>query len=371
MKQKEITKLICLALMPILATMVGWLLLDRAFAHLQFELAVPTLNTLWYFLSSLVLLLLGLAAFSVVAVLEQRYRLSLALTFILPLILLIILGINVYTLIGAGIYLVGLVQLALKVQEERNERLKVSMNKYMRYGLGLAISAMLLAISISFYGAAVGRGTERLDPIDVLSRLAANGVNQALTIQIPGYKPDITLDEFMLLVFATQFKEAEAAAETETIFGINITDIMGDVGDISPEAVRAILPADFEERVKDEPGYLTEIYAQVRNELIIQQLFAARNELLKNFHIEADGNDQISSVIEKILWVKLNDIFKPFKYLIPPILALTLYFALQIFGLIYSGLTRFFGILLFQMLKISKFFKVEEETTKGEIIKLS
>ncbi len=374
MNQKEIKKLVGLGAVILLVSVFGWWMLRSVFSDLQLSLAIPGWGVLINFILSLLILLLVLALYGVVSALESRNWFKLALGIILPLSLMAMLGVSIYTLIGAVIWLAGLIQFGYKVREERQERLKVSINKYLRHGLGLAISATILAISISFYGTVVDQGTEKMDPIDVLSRVASNGANQALAIQVPGYDPNMSLDEFMLLLFATKLNETKAAEDNSTqsdsFFGVDLSGVMENADDISTEDLKALLPPDFEEKVKDNPEYITDVYEQIKNELIIMQLAEVRDELLKTLNIEAEGTDSVGSVVEKAVHVQLDDIFSPFKYLIPPILALTLYFALQIFGFLYVWIARLLAIIVFGILKMAKMFKIEEEVKKAQVIKL-
>jgi len=383
MNQKELYKIIGLSLIALLTSLVGWMFMELVFTDLEFTLALPSLRMLWNFIWALIFLFFSLAIFGIISALESRNLFKLIMSLALPLTLLLVIGLNLYTLIGAGLWVVGFLQFGYKVREERNERTKVSINKYLRHGLGLLISSMILAISISFYGTAITRGAEKMDPVDVLAKFSTNGVNQFLTMQLPGYNPEMTLDEFLFFVFANQFKgslpevQAQELPEnnadefnSETLLGIDISDLLKDLEGVSPQEMEEILPPGFFEQIKNDPALITGVYQSIQDEVIGQQIASAREELLKSLDIEAQGTDPVGSVIEQALKVQLNGIFRPFKYLIPPILALTIYFLLQIFGFIYVWIVRLMAVLVYGLLKVTRFFRIDTETVKSQVIKL-
>ncbi|MDD5342199.1 MAG: hypothetical protein PHI73_02595 [Patescibacteria group bacterium] len=384
MKQREIIKLVGLGLVLILTSLAGWWFLGETFGGMQFVFKPLTMTTLWNFVASLFFLLLALAIFGILAAVEQKRWFMVLTSAVLPMTLLVALGDSLYTLVAAGIWFLGLLQFGFKIREEKRARIKASIVKFLRNGLGLCISALLLAISISFYGAMTTKGTEGLDSVEVLSKFTANAGNQILVMQVPGYNPKMTLDEFILLLLAQGSEGAqkvEAAEEQSELnlpiggdqssfFGLDLSGMTNELQGISPDELKAAIPPDFEEQVKKDPEYIKKVFQDIKDQMVGQQIAKAREQLVKALNIEADGDDQMGTVLEKALEAYFDDLFKPFKYLIPPILALTVYFLLQIFGFVYCWITRFLAFVVYGILRLTKFVRYEKEMKECQIIKL-
>lgn len=377
----KLLKLAGLSLAPILFTILAGSTLNRVFDQLQDTLAVPSYSILFDLVGALLMFLLVMSFFGLVAMLETGRRFTPGLSLLLPLILMFILGMNIYTGIGVFLWFVGLLQYGLKVRQERSERLRMDVLKLIKPGLGLGISTILLAISLSFYAAIAQRGTEKLDPIEATARFTTNAVNQFLVMKLPGYRPEMTVDEFLFLIVTQNFKPGQAAhaqvtnepilpglGEGNAFLGIDFDQLSKDLSAIPREELEKQLPPDFLEKVKSNPEYVQEVFRLVQNEMVGQQITVARRNLLEALHVDAVGTDPVGIVLEKAIAVQLNDAFRPFKFILPPILALTLYFALQIFGFIYAWVAQFFGLLAFHLLKWTNFFKVTRETRQAEVI---
>ncbi|MDD5567271.1 MAG: hypothetical protein PHH01_03700 [Patescibacteria group bacterium] len=384
MKQREIIKLVGLGLVLILTSLAGWWFLGETFGGVQLVFKPMTMATLWNFIASLFFLLLALAIFGILAAVEQKRWFMVLTSAVLPMTLMVALGDSLYTLTAAGIWFLGLLQFGFKIREEKRARIKASIVKYLRNGLGLCVSTLLLAISISFYGAMTAKGTEGLDSVEVLSKFTANAGNQILVMQVPGYNPEMTLDEFILLLLAQgsegaqKVEAAEAQSELNlpiggdqsSFFGLDLSGMTNELQGISPDELKAAIPPDFEDQVKKDPEYIKKVFQDIKDQMVGQQIAKAREQLVKALNIEADGDDQMGTVLEKALEVYFDDLFKPFKYLIPPILALTVYFLLQIFGFVYCWITRLLAFLVYGILRLTKFVRYEKEMKECQIIKL-
>ncbi len=382
MRTQEIAKLSGLSAASFIAALIAGFLLDSVFSKLNLTLAVPSITIIVNFLLALLFYFWAIALFGILSALESQRYFLLGLSFGLPVTIFIALGVNLYTAIGAGLLFLGLIQYGLKVRQERQERLKVGINKFIRRGLGACISTLLLAISLSFYGAIATQGSEQLDPVVVTSRMAANGLNQYLTMKLKGYDPDMTVDEFVFLIVTQDIQPAkEVSAQTvpglpaadkgDTFFGIDINELTKDLQNIPIDEIKQKLPADYLERIQQDPAYVQQIFQTFQSDVIGQQIAISRDNLLKTLHVQAEGTDPIGTVLEKVIAVQLNDLFRPFKYLLPPILALTLYFALQIFGFIYSWIVHLFAMVAYYILKWLNFFQIKREKKDAEVISLS
>jgi cytochrome c-type biogenesis protein CcmH/NrfF len=280
--------------------------------------------------------------------------------------------------------------LGVRIREEKRERRKVAIHKYMRSGINLGLSALLLAVSLCFYAVTIRSGGKQLDPIESLSVITVNRVNQYLTTQLPGFRPTMTVNEFLFLVAvkgSQQAKPAGAATIPESLttgqnvkvgvagdvpdwIGVDINDINKQIEGISEQQLMDQLPADFLEQVKRNPQLLTDKFIQLQSGMIGQQVDQARNEIASQFNIQVGSNEQIGVVLERAIAQKYRDLFGPFVYLIPPLLALGLFFILQIFNFIFVIITMFFARILFIGLRWAGFYRITEHSAPTEVLEL-
>ncbi|MDP3964586.1 MAG: hypothetical protein Q8Q20_02940 [bacterium] len=378
--RKEFGKLIGLAMAAGLgAVFSGWLM-SNFFSQLDLLFSQPSWGMLWSLAGGVLFFLFALAVFGILSVMEPGKRFVSVTAIALPLIIISISGFNIYSLIGAAISALGLFQYALKIREERRERLKASIEKFLRYGLGVAISAFLFLIGISFYGELLRNDSEPLRPEEAMGKVAASGVNQILALQLDGYDPEMTLDEFLLFVLLSQAEQAlpaEAADDTANpfeegaLFGVDINEVMSSLDTVPSSELEELLYPGIVEEIKGNPERLSELTEEVRGTSIGDQIAKTREDLLSSFGIEGQGDETIGLMIEKIVTKQIEKFFQPFTFLLPPILALMVYFFLHVFIIAYLWVTNAFAWIIFHILKWSKFFVIREEERKAEIISLS
>ncbi|MFH1535205.1 MAG: hypothetical protein ABIF80_04455, partial [Patescibacteria group bacterium] len=85
---------------------------------------------------------------------------------------------------------------------------------------------------------------------------------------------------------------------------------------------------------------------------------------------EAEGTDTISSVIAKIIRKYAFQFLGPYEDFITPLLALSLFFALNIFSFVFHALINMLASSLFAILQVSKFVKINEEKKDVQIVTL-
>ncbi|MFA6197952.1 MAG: hypothetical protein WC734_02215 [Patescibacteria group bacterium] len=389
MKQKEAIKLLVLCGLAVLLTIGGWLLIKDAFTRLHFEISVPSISILTPFIGSLLLFFAAYAVFGALTVLAPKAIWGLILSLVLAVAGLIVVGFNVYSLVAMVIWALGLSQLAARIREEKRERRKASIHKYMRSGVSLGLIALLLAISFCFYSVSIRSGESQLDPSESLSKITVNRVNQYLITQLPGYDPNMTVNEFLFLVAikgSQQAKPAGAAVVTDLPatedvktevsdsvpgwLGVDINKLNQQIDTISEDQLRAQLPADFLDQVKKNPRLLTEKFAELQSSMIGQQIDVARNEIARQFNIQAGSQEAIGSVLERAVAQKYQDLFGPFIYLVPPLLALGLFFILQIFNFVFVIITIMFARIIFTSMRWMGFYHIKEESAPIETLVL-
>jgi hypothetical protein len=85
---------------------------------------------------------------------------------------------------------------------------------------------------------------------------------------------------------------------------------------------------------------------------------AAREQFLKQFGIDAKGNEPLADVISRIIDDKSKDVLGRFEKFFPLIFTLVIIGLLRTFAFIFDWLTLFFAWLLFRILLALRFFRI-------------
>ena len=91
------------------------------------------------------------------------------------------------------------------------------------------------------------------------------------------------------------------------------------------------------------------------------QISKARDDFINSLEIDAKGTDKISDVIAMIIRKYALQFLGPYKNYITPLLALSLFFVLNIFSFVFHLLINAFANSIFAILKATKFVYIREE----------
>jgi hypothetical protein len=386
-KQKESLKLWLICGLTVGLTVWGWLLIKVAFTRLHFEISVSSIGLLTPLIGSLLLFCLAYALFGIMTAMAPRGIWGLRLALVLAIVGLITVGFNLYSVIAVMIWGFGLFVMVGRIREEKRERRKVLIHKFMQAGIGLALSALLMAISFCFYAVTIRSGGDQLDPSESLSVITINRLNQYLVTQFPGYDPTITVNEFLFLVAIKSSQSVQVGqsisptdnpdnqtVKIETVsgfpswLGVDVNKLNHQIDSIAELQTQENIPADFLNRVKQNPRLLKDSYNNVQTGAVGRQIDQARDEIARQLNIEANGQEAIGTVLSRVIAQKIHDLFGPFIYLIPPLLALGLYFILQIFNFIFIAITLMFARIIFAGLRWIGFYRIIERPTTTEVL---
>ncbi len=322
--RQRTTLVVGTALLAVLSVLAWWMF-QRALAVKLVELGTSTVWPVLAATFALFFLVLALAG-TMSAVVQNRWTVR-SLHLAIPAAYLLLFGPSVLHLLATLLLMLGLWHFDEGIAAEARDRRTFSMRKSLRPSMNGMLTAMLLAMSLTFYGTVVQR-TQLQSPVDALARTAAGPLNQILEAQVAGYNTTLTLDQFVLAQAMAQFggQEKEGAQGVTNVLG-GQSDVLAPYVERVPEATRM--------QLQNDPIALERFLTQQFGSTVSQQVAQARSTMLAQFGIQAKGNEPMSEVVTHFLSQRLRSWLGPYAFLLPPLLALSFFFSLSIFIVLY------------------------------------
>jgi hypothetical protein len=368
---KKETKIVILGVVTVLASVLAWYSLSTVFNLEWSSGSIPLLNLLIRLIFPVIAFCFYLALVSITATIIHKELIQLPIWTLSSAPVLIFFPFSPWLLIISLLQILIFVYYAHRIHNEVNARIKFSLHKTMRWGLGGVIIAMALSISLLYYftTTATERDTGR-EAIDSLIISTTNIANEIIPSQLEGYDPDKTLDQFIFEI---------SAGVVEDISG-QLNEQLEDSFDNPKVEEGTALIEELRSKVDSGLVDINTLPPEIRNNLysdtlmvedlvssdVVQNIFQsqiaeARNEFLKSMDIDAKGTDTISEVITKIIRKYAFQFLGPYEDFITPLLALSLFFVLNIFSFVFHALVNALASSLFALLQVSKFVHIREE----------
>lgn len=255
-----------------------------------------------------------------------------------------------FNLVGILIF-VGFWQFAWHIRREENARVRFSLSTVIHHGLGTMIAVTTLSVALIYYGVQLEkRTTPDVSPTDSIVTTSTNVINQLLTLQMPGYSQDEPVDTFLIRVLANAGNEKDF----NPLKGLN---------PISPEALLEQLPEDVRDQLPADPNAAIDEYLKTQAGIEVQtQIADIRNDLFSQFGIVGSGKTPMRDVVRQLVAKPVTEALPPYEKFIPPVLALSLFFALQIFAFLYILVITLIAELLFVIFKATGFLRFQEQS---------
>lgn len=253
-------------------------------------------------------------------------------------------GIGTYTALVFVLLNLALYFFTRGVLREVEERVHFSALNSVRAHLGLTMTIALLCVSLMFYLQTVVTTNSSVDQVDILGNSAAGIVSNVIAFQVKEYQPEMPLDEFILIglrQLGDQFVPKEV--ETETALPVLENQTLSEEllmalerGELTREQIGDDIIA------KAEQGVLTpaDVVSSTESNFIQGQIVQIRTDLLKQFEVEASGQEPVISVLRRIMKKIIADNIGPYEPFIPPFLALALFFVLICFAWLFNAIVK-------------------------------
>ncbi|MBI3956927.1 MAG: hypothetical protein HY340_02960 [Candidatus Kerfeldbacteria bacterium] len=279
-----------------------------------------------------------------------------------------------FTFLAIMLLILGYWYYDAKIKEEERERIVFSVAKSIRYGMRLTITLLLVAVSLTFYAKTAERrpaGASALDPISV----AIGDSTNRLFVQQRGFDPDETLDAFFFRIATEQIGDqirlpSRGGLGLDDVSSFTTTNLLDQLEQTQIEELVQQLPAEVRDRINQHPDQLDSIL--VEQEPTLAGLFSReRDRITASLGITATGETPMGEVVQQLIRKQLERYLGPYEYLLPPFIALSLFFALSIFGFLYTLCITLLTQLFFAIFKAIKFVAVQEVDTQAQVVKLA
>jgi len=362
MDRPALIKMAGLMLASLILAAISWWLVSAELTDLRGAFGVPDVGGWLKLLLASILFFISLAINSLLGLLVKLRRweeLFLLLWLVAPLAFF---PINLLTwlalvALGGGSFLTS-----WRLRRDDSSRRQPSIELSLRSAVWFAVTGWTIALSCLYYGQ-IAIQSQTIDPIDSLAEVSTRTTEQILESRLPGFTPNMSIDEFLFLLVVNQ---AEQTGEAPLLGDDNVAfDLDQALLQIDPAVLEQLgLPADFDTSVLQDRGELQRLFAEKKDLPVIQQqLGPLRDDLLAKVGITASGDETIHAVLLQTFTTKLRDYVGPFTRFLPPILAITIFFSLQVLNFVYRWLVIGLAILLYHLLVWTKVVRLSQEKT--------
>lgn len=316
-------------------------------------------------------LLLGICA--LVGILVRHRWIARGVLFAIASSYLLWFGVTPYGLLSLGILVLGLWQWERQIKIEQAHERRVAVDRLLNYGLGLTITCFLIVLSLTFYQAQVKKSQVAERPIDSFVHQLMPGLNTLLAGQVSFYDPEMTLDQFLIAMTVQRTKTALQPVAEETgkkKFTIGPLAALEQVSEEDAAEMRKNLPPQLRQQLEEKPEEADAILAQFVADRFTTDLAPARDQVLQQLTLPATGSTTMGDIVEQALAQQGRKFIGKYEPFIPPILALTFYFTLQIFAFLYILLIKMLTGLLFMLLKRTGFVHMAAEEQPVDVVTL-
>lgn len=276
--------------------------------------------------------------------------------------------ISLFNLIAAALVAFSLYQWSSAVHGDVRSRQKITVVRSVSTAMPFTVTFLLIAIALTYY-ASLTNGDQRSQTFrNNLVDGATEIVNQILVKEFPGYRAEITLDEFIVNFGVKGFEQS-------------LGSLLSEEKQQAEKQVKSVepppgLPPEFERLFKDyvnrPPGELIpqaaidEAVKKAEGQVVAQ----IRQQFLDALGIQALGTDQMNLVIHRVVDQKVGQVLGPYLKFIPVLLALSVYFLLQIFSIVYILVARLVSVFVYWIFRLVRFVHVETVQIPAERARL-
>lgn len=243
------------------------------------------------------------------------------------------------SIIALAFFWLGLIWMFEKLHSISQNSVTIHLSFFIRRSLGLPIILGLMLVSFFYYqGVARQDESKGLDAISGLSQNVGSLANQLIPRFLPNYKPNITLDDFILNEALRQAQSREREMKNG-------------------------IPDDLLNRFQSNPNDSNEFLKTIVPETEREKI---RNDFLEPFGIQATGKETMTEIIQKIISQKAHEYLDPYSNFIPPFFAILLFFFLHFWKWFYFLLIELFASFLHMAYAGAKLVLTRKDSVEKE-----
>ncbi len=336
-------KFVVMGLVPVVSSVLLWWTLHIAL--LGPNEALTTVERLTQYSVSLAFFCVTLALFGVFAMAAGRKRwwMSLVSGALCSITLLPFFPWRWATLAAVLITLGGYALWSWNVAGDVAIRRKFQPHYTIHAGFGTGLILLLVGVSMCYYTSLGQKDASAATFRENLVNSGRSGIDSLLANQVQGYRGEMTLDEFLGLVATDKLGEFVLPQVTETLDNDRAKQeaykkLQAELRKLNP-SVPAVqtnaVGAELDKQLEAERQALLQATLAKLSDVQRQLLDEARHEFVQTFRIQASGTETMDAIIEKILLRNISTYVDPYEDFLPPLLALSFFFVIELISIIY------------------------------------
>lgn len=345
MSNLKIIKSFILAFLLILSSALSWKGLADIYLHDNLSVS----SFIWFGLS-LVLFVVFFLFFSLLVDYKIIYLI------IYPLSLLtcfLFFPCSLYLIIGLVVFYGAMILSRILMQKERKERLNISVRGVFKNGLPwlMTILALLIGLISYLYPLTPGSKNETNLPPAILN-LFIKPLAGTIGNILPMVDENTTIDQALAMSTVTQ------SANLISLSPELLAQLKGkNIKDLNPSEL--LKDPKIAEILKNQAKKVSSV-------VVTQQ----RNDLAKTLGISLTGKETMSELMSKVVNAKIKEMLGPTIGALPIISGILIFLVLRLIFIPLGWLVLLLALLIFQLLRIFKFVKIEKVMKEGEDVRL-
>ncbi len=326
-------KIILIVILVIASTALFWLAWHNALmTGLEFSLSTQNVIVV---VSTLLAFCLMLCLLAVAEIVIEKKLVEFGMTIIAAATIFIFFKPSLWSLIAFLLTALAFLYWRREVRIDEKSRTKFMPRRIIDSGLKLTVTLILLAACFNYYNFTVTKPDAETAIADGLIEKGTKTVQNVLTMYYGDrYHPQMPIDDFINNVGLSSEEQEDLSVET----GQPVID------DAINEGLSSV-----------QKGLVDE----------------ARDNFLETFGITAMGDEEMQEVIKKIVSKNILQYVDPYLKFVPALIAVSLFFILNVLSFIYRELIKSFSYLLFHILVWINFLKVSKIQIEAEKISLN
>jgi len=280
---------------------------------------------------------------------------------------------TLWSAIALLLFFGGIVAYHITIQGDAASRINVVPLYTIAAGLGAVILVLIASVSFLYYSTFASR-PYALDNIRTTLRDSIVSTTlSTLEHQVSGFTADLTVDQVIanLLVGRISVNFLPDFSGTDIQDNPNYQDQINQLkATLEKQTGKQAPESQIDSAVQDQQSHIADVATAQLSEVERQLIDEVRTQISDSIGVDLQGDETIRDALEKITDRKVITIVDPYLHYAPIVFAASLFLLLYIFSFLYRYLTRGFGLLWYEVLRLLHFIGIKEATIKGKRITL-
>ncbi len=338
---------------------LAWGMINRVLTHSSFEQRIVWEELVVAFVTFfLFVVVLGL-----VGALVRDHLEALVILLVASFAYAVWFGFAIWAIITMFIIFLGGAYFISTIWKEEGERVRFSLARTLEPGLNIMLVACLLAISITTYGVTAERSsTGSTTPLERMGEFLGASVNQSLRIIVPGYRPDETIDDFLVSI------ALRVSGDEQQLSVVNVPELLAEVSGVNSEQLLASLTPEQRAALEQNSTAQNQALQDQISAVLHDQLQQGRTKLLETLKVQDAPGLTIGNAVEQATTTALVKRFGHYERFLPPLFGLAVFLALSALMFAYHICISLIADGVFLLLRKLKIVQVRRMSAEVEVV---